>query len=182
MTRLLVDALVPQGAGPDILWDGQAGDMAVAPLSDASNPAGLLARDPLKTALVLALECDARGPRDPLDPASYDVRGWPGDGFDVDVARGEASLGSTTWTAYRHPVDDENARRVVEAAQVALKPLQDQGVLGDVTVTAEADTAERRIRRTITIRRPDGTLLYTGPYAGLWEALGANDIAAPGAA
>jgi phage gp46-like protein len=178
MTRLLVDALVPQGAGPDILWDGQSGDMAVAPLDDPGNPAGLVARDPLLTGLVLALECDARGPRDPLDPSSYDVRGWPGDGFDVDLGRGEGPLGSTTWVAYRHPVDDENARRVVEAAQIALKVLQDQGVLGDVTVEAVADAAENRIRRTIAIKRPDGALLYAGPYAGLWEALGRSGLKA----
>lgn len=178
MTRLLVDALVPQGAGPDILWDGQQGDMALAPLSEPGNPAGLVARNPLLTALVLSLETDARGPHDPLDPAAYELRGWPGDGFDVDVSKGEAALGSTTWVAFRHPTDDDNARRVVEAAQIALKPLQDQGVIGDVTVDAVADPAETRIRRTITITRPDGTILYSGPYAGLWEALGA---VAPGA-
>lgn len=178
MTRLLVDALVPQGAGPDILWNGERGDMALAPLTDPGNPAGLVARNPLLTALVLALESDARGPRDPLDPAAYDLRGWPGDGFDVDVASGEAPLGSTTWVAFRHPTDDDNARRVVEAAQVALKPLQDQGLIGDVTVEAEADPAENRIRRTITIARPDGSILYSGPFAGLWEALGADALGA----
>ncbi|MFC5505165.1 phage GP46 family protein [Bosea massiliensis] len=174
MTRLLVDALVPQGAGPDILWNGESGDMALAPLTDPGNPAGLVARNPLLTALVMSLESDARGPRDPLDPSVYDQRGWPGDGFDVDTARGEAPLGSTTWVAFRHPTDDENAQRVVEAAQVALKPLQDQGVIGDVTVEAEADPAETRIRRSITIARPDGSILYSGPFSGLWEALGAG--------
>lgn len=174
MTRLLADALVPQGAGPDILWDGQRGDMALAPLSEPGNPAGLVARNPLLTGLVLSLETDARGPHDPLDPAAYELRGWPGDGFDVDVSKGEAPLGSTTWVSFRHPTDDDNARRVIEAAQIALKPLQDQGVIGDVTVDAVADPAETRIRRTITIARPDGSILYSGPYAGLWEALGAG--------
>lgn len=174
MTRLLVDALVPQGAGPDVIWDGEFGDVAVAPLSDRSNAGGLVARDPLMTAFVLALESDARGPHDPLDPTSYDLRGWPGDGFDVDASRGEAALGSTTWTAYRHPVDEDNARRVIEAGQVALKPLQDQGLIGDVLVTAEPDPASNRITRAISIARPDGTLLYSGPFSGLWEALGSN--------
>lgn len=174
MARLIVDALAPQGAGPDCVWNGAYGDMAVAPLAEPGNPLGLLARDPLLTALVLALESDARGERDPLDPYAYDVRGWAGDGFDIDKARGEAPLGSTTWLAWRHPTDDENARRVGDAALVALKPLQDQGVIGDVEVTATPDPASNRIVRTIRIARPDGTELYSGPYAGLWEALGAN--------
>lgn len=174
MTRLISDPLAPAAAGPDTLWDGQYGDMAVAPLAEPGNPAGLMARDPLKTALVLALESDARGERDPLDPFSYDVRGWPGDGFDVDAAKGEAPLGSTTWLAYRHAVDDENARRVAEAAQVALVPLQRQGVIGEVEVTAVPVPGEVRIERVISIARPDGTNLYSGPFAGLWEALGAG--------
>jgi len=174
MTRLIDDPFAPAGGAPDTLWDGQRGDMAVAPLAEPGNPAGLVARDPLKTALVLALESDARGEPDPLDPFAYDLRGWPGDGFDIDRARGEAPLGSTTWVAWRHAVDDDNARRVEDAALVALAPLQRQGVLGDVTVAAVPIPAENRIDRQIVIHRPDGTLLYSGPFAGLWEALGAS--------
>lgn len=174
MTRIILDAFSPVDAGPDTVWDGEMGDMAVAPLSDPDNPAGLLARDPLKTALVLALESDARGEPDPLDPTAYDLRGWPGDGFDVDVARGEAPLGSTVWTAFRHAVDEENAQRVEDATRVALKPLQDQGVIGEVAVTATPDAASNLIRREIRIARPDGSILYSGPFSGLWGALGAN--------
>lgn len=174
MVRVIADALAPAAGAPDTLWDGQSGDMAVAPLTEPGNPAGLIARDPLKTALVLALESDARGERDPLDPYAYDVKGWPGDGFDIDVSKGEAPLGSTTWLAWRHPVDDDNARRVEDAALVALAPLQKQGAIGNVTVTAIPIPAENRIERRIAIARPDGTLLYSGPFAGLWEALGAS--------
>ncbi|MCP4564069.1 MAG: hypothetical protein GY873_30085 [Bosea sp.] len=174
MARLIADPLAPKSAGPDTVWDGERGDMAVAPLSEPGNPLGFLARNPILTALVLALETDARGERDPLDPYAYDVRGWPGDGFDLDKARGEAPLGSTVWLSWRHATDDENAQRVVDATLVALKPLQDQGVIGAVDCDAIADPAENRIRRTIRIARPDGTELYSGPFAGLWEALGAN--------
>lgn len=174
MARLIVDPLAPQGAGPDTVWDGERGDMAVAPLAEPGNPQGLQARNPLLTAIVLALESDARGERDPLDPYAYDVRGWPGDGFDVDRSRGEAQLGATTWVAWRYAVDDDNAQRVIDSTLVALKPLQDQGAIGAVDVTADADPANNRIRRVIHIRRPDGTVLYSGPFAGLWDALRAG--------
>jgi phage gp46-like protein len=167
----LADPLASLDAGPDTVWDGESGDIAIAPLGDPDNAGGLLARNPLLTALVLSLECDARAEPDPVDPDSHDLRGWPGDGFDLRADLGEAPLGSRTWEAYRFPVDPENASRVRDAALIALRPLQRQGVIGRVDVQAVADEAGRRIERIIHIERPGGGVIYSGPFAGLWAAL-----------
>ena len=171
MTRISDPVALFQGVAPDVVWDGQKGDLALAPPDNAANPAGLLADAPLYTAIVLCLFTDARIPPDPLDPAQVDLRGWPGDGFDVQAEAGEAALGSTFWEAYRYPVNAENARRIEMAGRAALQPLVAQNILGSVAVAATPRRAENRFDITYTLKSVSGTILYSGPFAGLWQGL-----------
>lgn len=171
MTRISEPVTLYQGIAPDVVWDGQKGDLAVAAPDDAANPAGLLANAPLYTAITLSLFSDAKIPPDPLDPANVDLRGWPGDGFDVQAQAGEAPLGSKFWEAYRYPVNAENARRIERAGREALQPLITQGILGSVEVVATPRRAEGWFDIAYTLKSVAGTTLYSGPFAGLWQGL-----------
>ena len=134
MTRLSDLPARVAAIAPAIVWDGKAGDFAVAPLTDPVNPGGLVADPAILSAITILVFTDSEGSPDPLAPDDLDCRGWPGDGFDIDVAAGE-------------------------------------GLIGSVTVTAIAYPAERRIDRMFDIRRRDGSVFYSGPFAGLWKGL-----------
>ena len=169
MTRLVDPLKAGLVVAPATVWNGFSGDFAVAPASNAASPAGLLADAPLLTAIALCLFSDVRGEADPLDPASIDLRGWPGDGF--DLAPGEAPLGSKAWMLQRLPVNDATARKAEAYMRDALAPLLAQKILGSAEVQATPYPALRRIDLVYTLRRVDGSTLVTGPWAGLWEGL-----------
>ena len=171
MTRI-IDPLEQQaGVAPATVWTGSSGDFAVAPASDSRNPQGLASDAALLSAIALCLFSDCRGDPDPIDPAGIDLRGWPGDGFDVDRAGGEAPLGNKVWTLFRLPVNNENARAAERFMNEALAPLLTQKLLGSATVRATPYPALRRVDLVYVLKRTDGTALYSGPWAGLWETL-----------
>lgn len=171
MTRV-VDPLEQQaGVAPSTIWAGSSGDFAVAPANDARNPQGLSGDAAILSALALCLFSDGKGDPDPIDPAAIDLRGWPGDGFDVDRAAGEAPLGNKVWTLFRLPVNDENARTAERYMIEALSCLIGQGVLGSAEVKATPYPSQRRVDLVYILRRPNGTTLYSGPWAGLWETM-----------
>lgn len=171
MTRLSDPSGRAAALAPVTIWDGDSGDFAEALLTDPVNPGGLVSDGALLGAITLALFSDSRGVPDPLAPDDFDLRGWPGDYFDVDTAAGEAPLGNQTWLLARGPANAAAARQAEIYAETALEPLIRQGLIGSVVVSAVANPAQRRIDRRITITRVDGSRLYSGPLAGLWSGL-----------
>lgn len=158
-------------AAPSTVWSGSSGDFAVSTPADPVSPAGLVADAPLLSAIALCFGTDAKGEPDPLDPSAVDLRGWPGDGFDVDTAAGEAPLGNKLWMLFRLPVNDANARMAERYLTESFQPLITQKLLGSVVVRATPYPSQRRVDLVYTLKRVDGTTLYSGPWAGLWEGL-----------
>lgn len=171
MTKL---APLPERAAavaPAMTWALDHGDFAVAALDDPVNPGGLVSDGALLGAVATLLFTDARGEVDPIDPTEVDLRGWPGDCFDIDVAGGEGPLGSQLWMLARRPVNAETARLAEVYAAAALRPLIAQKLIKAATFAAEPSRIDRRIVLTTTITRSDGARLYSGPLAGLWSGL-----------
>ena len=182
MTRLLDPAADPSPASPDLVLDPRRDrlDFGLAGPGDRGNPMGLRARQTLATAFALQLLSDRRRDPDPTQRGQLDLRGWPGDGFDVETARGEAPLGSTLWTRASYPADADNAEAIARSAEAAFEPLVRQSLIGRVEATATASPALNRIALAVRLEAPDGRVIYDGPYAGLWEALlGVFDPLAP---
>lgn len=171
MTRLAALPDRDAAFAPTMTWDVDHGDFAIASPSDPVNPAGLISDGALLGAIATLLFSDSAGSPDPLDPADIDLRGWPGDYFDVDRAAGEAPLGNLTWMLARHPTNAATARLAEVYAEQALQPLIAQGLIKSVTVKATDFRGTRKIERIITITRPDGSRLYSGLLAGLWTGL-----------
>lgn len=177
MTRILDPASDPAPSAPDLvlvgsgLLSGSRFDFALAGPNDRANPLGLRAGQLLATAIALCLWSDGRGEPDPLQSGEMDLRGWPGDGFDLDTSRGEAPVGSVIWTRFRFPANADNAAAIARAAETSLQPLVRQGLLGQATFTGTAEPASNRISLAVRLAAPDGRVIYDGPFAGLWEAL-----------
>lgn len=177
MTRIIEPVGDASPTSPDLVLitdpvlGADRADFALAGPDDRSNPLGLRAGQGLATAIALCLMSDARGATDLDDGDLLDLRGWPGDGFDVDAARGEAALGNTVWERFRWPADDANAREIGNRFAVALEPLRRQGVIGEARFDPTPDPASNRIIITVRISAPSGRVIYDGPFAGLWEAI-----------
>ncbi|GHE51032.1 hypothetical protein GCM10019059_07780 [Camelimonas fluminis] len=177
MTRIIDPAGNAAPSSPDLVLiadpvlGADRADFALAGPSDQHNPLGLCAGQTLATAIALCLMTDARGAVDQDDGDQIDLRGWPGDGFDVDAARGEAALGNTVWERFRWPADAANASQIAARFAAALEPLRRQGVIGEVRFDATPDPARNRITINVRIAAPSGRVIYDGPFAGLWEAI-----------
>ncbi|GJD51078.1 hypothetical protein OPKNFCMD_3829 [Methylobacterium crusticola] len=155
---------------PDIVWNGVVGDFALATTPEDGAAGGLVAANPLRTAVLLLLFTDAR-----VEAAELrfehrgDRRGWPGDGFDVDTAAGEAPLGSKLWLFRRHELTDLTAREVAAEAERALQPLVKQGAAARVTVAATADKVAGRINLSVGVYGRDGRSVYADQFDLLWK-------------
>lgn len=152
---------------PDVvIIDGTRGDFA---LDDST---GLLARNPIATALVLCLMTDARATPDQLRPEhAGDARGWAGDGFDIDAARGETELGSRLWLFRRHELTDVTARQVEDEARRALQTLIRQGVAARIEVRATAQKAEGRMVLDVAVIGRDGRRVADVRFDPLWKLI-----------
>nr|WP_304363602.1 phage GP46 family protein [Jiella sp. LLJ827] len=157
---------------PDIVWDGEKGDLALSALTDPINPAGLQAERPLETAVLIALMTDIRV--DPTELRDGDRnKGWPGDGFDLEP--GEHPLGSKLWLLRRSALAPDVEQKAVEYAEEALRPLIDQKVFARFDVAAAADRVRNRLDLTVQGYGRDGTQTYHEKFAVLWDRLGAPD-------
>ncbi len=154
----------------DIVWNGTVGDFAVSAGGDDGPAGGLVSANPLRTAVLLLLFSDARA-----DPASLrfehrgDRRGWPGDGFDVDAAAGEAPLGSLLWLFRRSPLRDATKAQIEAEAQRALKPLIRQGAVAKITAAAAIDKANGRVALSVGLYARDGSQSYSDKFDILWR-------------
>lgn len=146
-------------------------DFALAGPDAGNNALGLQSGQTLATAIALCLMSDARGAPDSSDAAEIDLRGWPGDGFDIDTARGEAPLGNTVWERFRWPANAANAREIADRFTNALEPLRRQKAIGEMRFSATPDPATNTIKLDVSITAPSGRVIYDGPFAQLWEAI-----------
>lgn len=158
---------------PDIVWNGFSGDFALS-TDPANGPVGgLEARSPLATAVLMLLHTDMRaGPDELRHEHGGDARGWPGDGFDIDTAKGEAPLGSKLWLYRRHELTDQTAMAVKAEIHRALHPLLKQGAVARIDVTVEAQKAEGRLAATIALYGRDGRAVYATKFDALWRRPG----------
>ena len=159
---------------PDILWTGTTGDVAVSTVPADGGVGGLVARDPIRTAVLILLFSDVR-----VDPADLryefrgDARGWVGDGFDVRADLGERPLGSRLWLYRRSvlvaDVKQPTVSAIVADARLALQPLIDQGAAARIDVSGAADAPSGQIALTIAVYGRDGRTLYSERFDTLWR-------------
>lgn len=154
----------------DIVWNGIVGDFAISAGGDDGPAGGLVSANPLSTAVLLLLFSDARaGAVDLRFEHRADRRGWPGDGFDVDTAGGEAPLGSLLWLFRRSALLDITAAQVEAEAQRALRPLVRQGAVAKTTTSAVCDKAAGRIALSVGLFARDGSQTYADKFDILWR-------------
>ena len=175
--QLTITALEAAGVDtlpPDILWSGTAGDVAVSTDPADGGVGGLVARDPIRTAVLMLLFTDVR-----VDPADLryemrgDRRGWVGDGFDLRADLGEAPLGSRLWL-YRRSVLVTAARKptlaAIEAdATLALQPLVRQGAAARVTVKGRQDAPNGTVWLDVGVFGRGDRQLFSGSFDTLWR-------------
>ena len=166
---------------PDIVWlkddgtpaghgrYGVVGDFGVS-VTITDGPGGLVATDPLRTAIILSLFSDCRVEGYEIDAGrAGDQRGWPGDGFDLDAGAGEAALGSKLWLLRRRDLNEQTALWAQAEAARALAPLIAQGVCARVDAVAEPDYANDTMLLAIALYGRDGTQVFASKFDLLWK-------------
>ena len=167
---------------PDVVWmkvdgtpagpgePGVYGDFAISAAREDGPIGGFVARDPLRSAVLLLLFTDARAEVSQLRlEHAGDRRGWVGDGFDVDRAAGEEPLGSTLWLYRRRELTDWTAMEVEAEAERALKPLLRQGAVARIDVKAAADKTNSRITLAVDLYGRDDRKTYASKFDLLWK-------------
>ncbi|WP_299864376.1 phage GP46 family protein [uncultured Hoeflea sp.] len=151
---------------PDLVFDGERGDLALNPLSDADAPGDFQAKAAIATQVLICLMTDARV--EPSDLREGDVnKGWPGDGF--DMAQGEAALGSTLWQLRRSRLSNVTPRDIEDRAGAALETLIEQGLAARVDVTAATEPEANRAMLSVALYGRDGAVSYQDRFALLWD-------------
>ncbi len=159
---------------PDIVWGGRSGDFAVSTDPSQGGVGGLVAVNPIQTAILVLLFTDVRvDPTDLRYEMHGDRRGWVGDGFDVRADLGEAPLGSRLWL-YRRSVLVTAVKKptlaAIEAdALSALQPLVAQGAAAKITVSGSQDGPAGRIYLDIKVYGRGKRELYSGRFDTLWR-------------
>jgi phage gp46-like protein len=158
---------------PDVVWDGtaQLGDFVVATVPAQGGVGGYQAQNPIASAVMLLLASDMECPAAMLTLGlGGDRRGWPGDGFDIDTAHGEAPLGSLFWAMRRATLTPSVAAQFVAEAQRALAPLLAQQVCAAISVTiATLDAPNGLLVLAIVLSGTDGRPVFAGQYRPLWN-------------
>ena len=171
--QLILTPLADAGVSvlpPDIVWDGTVGDFAIAVVPEDGPAGGLVSANPLATAALLLLFTDARAETWELRAEhAGDRRGWPGDGFDVDAAKGEAPLGSKLWLFRRHELTDATGMQIEAEAARALEPLKVQGAVVSITTKATIDKVGGRVLLTIALYGRDGREVFNAKFDPLWR-------------
>lgn len=153
---------------PDIVWNGIVGDFAVSAGGDDGPAGGLVAANPLKTAVILLLFSDARADAEDLRfEHRGDRRGWVGDGF--DTAAGEAPLGSKLWIYRRAVLSDLTGMEMAAEAERALQPLIRQGAVATIKTKAAVDKAGGRVMLIVNLYGRDGSEVYADQFDLLWR-------------
>ncbi len=117
----------------------------------AIEKGALEADDGLETAVIISLFTDrVAAADDDLPDNSGDRRGWWGD-MALDDGKPDP-IGSRLWLLARAKATTKTAARAQQYALEALQWLKDDGVAGDIEVTAQYVTAEQ-LRLTVNIAR-----------------------------
>lgn len=154
----------------DVAWNGIVGDFAVSAGGDDGPAGGLVAANPLRTAVILLLFSDRRAEAEDLRfEHRGDRRGWPGDGFDVDRSAGEAPLGSLLWLFRRDVLLDNTGLEIEAEVQRALQPLIRQGAVVRIDAKATVEKAEGRVNMTVQLYGRDGASAYADKFDILWR-------------
>lgn len=176
--QLVISPLADAGIqvlAPDIVWNGTSGDFAMAAGSAdggalGSQAGGLQAQAPIATAVIMLLFSDAQADVSQLRfEHRGDRRGWPGDGFDIDTAAGEAPLGSLLWLFRRSTLSDLTASQVAAEAKRALQPLITQRLVNRINTRTEIDKAAGQLRLGVDLYGRDGRKTYAAQYDVLWQ-------------
>jgi phage gp46-like protein len=158
----------------DTIWTadqyGTKGDWDLAdPTTELSNVGGLADKDPLATAIIIALFTDApEAPPKLSDRTSLlqqtasvatDIDAmqpppWHGNLFNVEP--GEEVLGSQLWRLSRSTLSDYNARLAVRYAADALQVLVRKGWVSHFNIHSEVDKQNNRINLYIQAVQPTG--------------------------
>ena len=167
---------------PDIVWIrldgtpaapgeyGVRGDFAVAQTQANGGAGGLVARMPLVTAVHMLMWTDAAPPSELLRRFGIrDARGWPGDGFDVQAAIGEAPLGSYFWVYRRAELSPQIGLELEAEARRCLKPLIGQAAVARITAACTIDELHDRAVLDVGLYARDGTTLYAKKFDPLWD-------------
>ncbi|WP_158810238.1 phage GP46 family protein [Beijerinckia sp. L45] len=155
---------------PDIVWNGYVGDFAVSTVSADGGVGGLVARNPLQTAVALLLFTDVQVDASDLRfDLQGDRRGWVGDGFDVDTANGEAPLGSRLWLYRRSVLVAKTFSDIEVEIRAALQPLITQGAAVQINVSGEVLNAQGQVRCSIDIYGRNKTKAYSAKFDPLWK-------------
>lgn len=165
ITVSLPDRVLPPGLSPpDIGWNGFVGDFV-------EGPTGLVAANPIRTAISMLLFTNAACERAELRfEHGGDRRGWAGDGFGIDPAKGEQPLGSTLWLLRRQVLNEAVARRAEAETVRALQPLVRQKVAEKVTAEALIAAARDRIEMTIGLNTRSGRPVFSDRFDIVWKA------------
>jgi len=159
---------------PQMLWDTQFNlatqtwDWMLAGYSDSTNRGGLLAQQPLNTAILIQLGTHRRAESYDAIPNGSDPKGWWGD--TIDLQANETRIGSRLWLLYRSPLNADTARRAESYATEALQPLIDQGAVVTFTTTARVDKATSALVLDIAGYSQDGQKIYNQQFARVWTA------------
>ena len=145
-------------------------DFALAQSQADGGAGGLVARMPLATAVHLLMWTDAAPPPELLRRFGIkDARGWPGDGFDVQAAAGEAPLGSYFWVYRRAELSEQIGLELEAEARRCLKPLVGQAAVAKVTATCAVDLINDRAVLDVGLYARDGATLYAKKFDPLWD-------------
>ena len=165
---------------PDIVWlkadgtpagtrSGVVGDFGIS-VAVEDGPGGLVAKDPIRTAVILLLFTDCRVEGYEIDAGrAGDQRGWPGDGFDLDTDNGEQALGSKLWLLRRMDLNDQTALWAQAEAKRALAPLIRQGACVRVDAVAVPDYEHDAMALTIALYGRDGSAVFNAKFDLLWK-------------
>lgn len=165
---------------PDIVWQradgspagagfGVRGDFALA-ANPADGAGALVARDPLRTAVILCLMTDARVADYEIDAGrAGDRRGYPGDGVDIDGTGPEQAMGSKLWLLRRMDLNDQTAMWAQAEARRALAPLVAQGAAARVEARATPDHARDALGLWVGLYARDGAQVYAEQFDLLWR-------------
>ena len=160
----------------DSVWDVERG-LADWQLSDGTEPqnhGGLRAKNALGSAVILALFTDKRV--EESHPLFYlsdgDPRGYWGDVVDVRDDLGEGELGSLLWLLERAPVNIRGRTADVwakEFARTALEPLQTQGLVTRIEISATLNAARGRIELLVDLFGRDGLKVFDRKFDLIWN-------------
>lgn len=152
---------------PDMVWDGETGDLAIdLARSDLQCAAAI------ETAVIICLMTDRRVEPSEL-PEGESNRGWPGDAF--DLLPGEVPLGSKLWLLRRRALTGPDGASIeilaADYAREALQTLIDQGVAVRAEVSATRDETCNRLDLDVALYGRDGAQIYHRRFDDLWRQI-----------